>query len=65
MMKPNFKIMSIPELKAYLLENRNDGEAIHAIIEKIHLNPNTQRYSAEDADRLPEIYEEHRKRRGA
>lgn len=64
-MKPNFKIMSISELKAYLLENRNDGEAVHAIIEKIHLSPNTKRYSAEDVDRLPEIYEEHRKRRGA
>jgi hypothetical protein len=64
-MKPNFQTMSIPELKAYLLENRDDGEAIHTIIEKIHTNPNTKRYSAEDADRLPEIYEEHRKRRSA
>lgn len=30
-MKPNFEQMSVPELKAYVRENRNDIEAIRAL----------------------------------
>lgn len=30
-MKPNFKEMSVPELKAYVLEHRADDEAIRAL----------------------------------
>ncbi|MCY7322972.1 MAG: hypothetical protein LH660_14515, partial [Phormidesmis sp. CAN_BIN36] len=62
-MKPNFEAMSIKELKAYIFEHRNDAEAISVIIQKIKASPNTKRYSAGDADRFPEIYAEHQKRR--
>ena len=62
-MKPDFEAMSIKELKAYIFEHRNDAEAISVIIQKIKVSPNTKRYSAEDADRFPEIYAEHQKRR--
>jgi hypothetical protein len=33
-MKPNFKAMSRKKLKAYVLEHRDDSEAISAYIEK-------------------------------
>ncbi len=62
-MKPDFEAMSIKELKAYIFEHRNDAEAISVIIQKIKVSPNTKRYSAEDADRFPEIFAEHQKRR--
>jgi hypothetical protein len=58
-MKPDFQAMSIKELKAYLLEHRNDVDAIQMIVEKINESPNTQWYGAEDAERFPEIYEAH------
>lgn len=63
--KPDYYAMSIKELKAYLLVHRNDTEAISVIIEKIKADPETKSYAPEDADRFPEIYEEHRKRREA
>jgi hypothetical protein len=58
-MKPDFQAMSIKELKTYLLEHRNDVEAIGAIVEKINTSPTTQWYGAEDAERFPEIYKAH------
>jgi hypothetical protein len=61
-MKPDFQAMSIKELKVYLLEHRNDVEAIQTIVEKIRTSPNTQWYGAEDAERFSEIYEAHQKR---
>lgn len=61
-MKPNFETMSRKKLRAYILEHRNDADAIHAMILKIKADPNTKWYAPEDADRFPEIYEEHRKR---
>lgn len=64
-MKPDFYAMSIKELKAYLFVNRNDTEAISVIVEKIKSDPNTKHYKPEDADRFPEIYAEHHKRREA
>lgn len=64
-MKPNFELMSPRELRAYILQHRNDAEAIHARIQQILADPNATSYSPEDADRFPEIYEEHRKRREA
>jgi len=30
-MKPNFETMSVPELKAYVLDHREDDEAIRAL----------------------------------
>ncbi|MCY7273172.1 MAG: hypothetical protein LH702_05370 [Phormidesmis sp. CAN_BIN44] len=62
-MRPNFEAMSIKELKAYIFEHRNDAEAISVIVQKVMASPHTKRYSAEDADRFPEIYAEHQKRR--
>jgi len=62
-MKPNFNAMTRKELRAYVLEHRDDAEAISVIVEKIKADPNTHWYEPEDTDRFPEIYAEHQKRR--
>lgn len=62
-MKPNFQAMSIKELKAYLLEHRNDTEAFHTLMDKIKAEPNRKFYLIEDMDRFPELLEEARKAR--
>ena len=40
-MKPNFNAMTRKELRAYVLEHRDDAEAISVIVEKIKADPNT------------------------
>ncbi len=64
-MKPNFDQMTRKELRTYILQHRNDADAIHAMVLKITNDPNTRWYKPEDAERFPEIYEEHRKRKDA
>jgi len=34
--KPNFDQMSIQELRSYVLQHRNDNDAIHALGQRIH-----------------------------
>jgi hypothetical protein len=62
-MKPDFQSMSVKELTAYLLENRTDTEALHAIMDKAHEDPNPIWYEDADMDSLSEIYAEYLKRR--
>jgi hypothetical protein len=62
-MQPDFSVMSPRELRAYLLQHRNDTDAIHTRMQQILSDPNAISYSAEDIDRFDEIYEEHRKRK--
>lgn len=64
-MKPDFQAMSKAELRAYVLEHRDDTEAFHALTDRILASPTLKWYSPEDVDRFPEIYKEHRKRREA
>lgn len=63
MTKPDFTKMSRAELRAYVLENRKDTEAFQALADRILADPKAKWYSPEDADRFPEIYAEHQKRR--
>ncbi|MGV0027431.1 DUF6887 family protein [Phormidesmis priestleyi] len=58
-MKPDFDAMTRKELRAYILQHRDDGDAIHAMVLKIKADPNTKWYAPEDTDRFPEIYAEH------
>jgi hypothetical protein len=60
-MKTNFQLMTIQELKAYLLEHRNDTEAFHALMDKIKTGTNLDFYSIADANRFPELLEQSRK----
>jgi hypothetical protein len=55
MTKPNFITMSKSELKAYLLKNRNDTEAFHALMDKINAEPNRKFYTIDDIDNLGEL----------
>jgi hypothetical protein len=56
-MKPDFQAMTTKELKAYLLDHRDDTEAFHALMDKIRAEPNPIWYKPEDTDRFSEIYE--------
>lgn len=58
-MKPNFQAMTIKELKAYLLERRNDTEAFHTLMDKIK-EGTLDFYSIADVNRFPELLEKYR-----
>jgi hypothetical protein len=64
-MKPNFAAMTKAELRTYVLNHRDDAEAFQALTDRIVSSSNFRRFAPEDADRFPEIYEEHRKRKEA
>lgn len=47
--EPNFTTMTVTELRAYVLAHREEEEALHAYIDKLHaLNRGSQVYKAED-----------------
>lgn len=63
--KSNFEMMTKTQLRAYILEHREDEEALHAYLDKLHAeNPNPQVYSPEDnvSEAIAE-YVKHRKQR--
>lgn len=47
--KPNFATMTTIELRAYVLEHRDEEEALHAYLDKLHAeNPSSRVYKPED-----------------
>jgi hypothetical protein len=47
--KPDFATMTAIELRAYVLEHRNDEEALHAYLDKLHgENRSSRVYKPED-----------------
>ncbi|MBD1842555.1 hypothetical protein H6F89_03820 [Cyanobacteria bacterium FACHB-63] len=52
-MKPNFEAMTREELRAYVLENREDDEALAALINR--RNPNAIKYTTSDPEEIKEI----------
>ncbi|PSB28049.1 DUF6887 family protein [Stenomitos frigidus] len=47
--KPDFAMMTTPQLRAYVLEHRSDDEALQAYLDRRHAeNPNSRVYRAED-----------------
>jgi hypothetical protein len=60
-MKPDFKAMSHAELRAYLLEHRNDTEAFHALMDLLMAEPNPKYYSIDELHLLPQLIEERRR----
>lgn len=47
--KPDFATMTTLELRAYVLAHRDDEEALHAYLDKLHVeNPSSRMYSSED-----------------
>lgn len=61
--KPNFATMNTIELRAYVLEHRNNEEALHAYLDRLHIeNPNSQIYQPEDD--VAEAIADHLSKRG-
>ena len=55
--KPNFTTMTATELRAYVLAHRDEEEALHAYLDKLHAeNRGSQVYKPEDnvADAIAE-----------
>ena len=47
--KPDFALMTTPQLRAYVLEHRADDEALQAYLDRRHAEtPNSRVYKAED-----------------
>lgn len=50
MSKPDYKIMSEADLRAYTIQNPDDQEAFYAYVDRVNeLNPDRTPMSAEDA----------------
>ncbi len=65
--KPDFATLNKFELRAYVLEHRDDEEALHAYLERLHTeNPSTRIYQPDDnvAEAIAE-YMKHRAPREA
>jgi tripartite-type tricarboxylate transporter receptor subunit TctC len=60
-MKPDFRAMTLQELKAYVLEHRNDQESFEALMDKIDHQPGSKIYSESDLDQFPQLLSEHLK----
>lgn len=47
--KPDFATMTTIDLRSYVLQHREDKEALHVLIDKLHANSSSTRvYSLED-----------------
>ena len=64
MMKPNFKGMARRELLAYMLDHRDDDQAFHVFMDKVHAEPPTEIYPApqsiDDLKHFPQLLEKFR-----
>lgn len=63
--KPDFATMTTLELRAYVLEHRDDEEALHAYLDKLHAeNPSSQVYEPEAnvTEAITEYLEKRRQR---
>jgi hypothetical protein len=56
--QPDFSAMSRAELRAYVLQHRNDDEALYAFADKIYASPGIKIQSMEH---LAQLIEERRK----
>ena len=67
MMKPDFKAMTRKALLAYMLEHRDDDEAFHIYMDKVHAEPPTEIYPApqsiDDLKHFPQLLEKFRRER--
>jgi hypothetical protein len=58
MTKPNFQAMNQKELQKYVLEHRDDREAFHAYVDKLHIEGNWIDMPPLQSDRDLENYPE-------
>jgi hypothetical protein len=57
-MQLDFKSMTHAELRAYLLEHRNDTEAFHTLMDLLMAEPDPKYYSIDELYLLPQLIEE-------
>ena len=55
LIKPNFQIITIKELKQYILENREDKEAFQVYMERLDKQPSSQLYDEADIEQFSEL----------
>lgn len=55
LMKLNLQIITIKELKQYILENREDKEAFQVYMERIDKQPSSQLYDEVDIEQFSEL----------
>jgi hypothetical protein len=57
-MKPEFNMMAKYELRAYVLEHREDTQAFEALADRIYANPNPQWYQPEDTEKIVDLIQD-------
>jgi hypothetical protein len=62
-MKPDFNVMTKAELRAYVLEHREDAEAFEALADRIYANPNPQWYQPEDTEQIVALIQDSKQRK--
>lgn len=66
-MKSDFQAMSRKELRAYILQHRDDDEAFYALMDKLEQNPNKVWFPApksiDDLKHFPELLEKQRQKK--
>ena len=60
-MKSDFDLMTIRELKKYVLKHRNDQAAFQALMDRIDTQPQEQVYGEVDAEEFSTLLEQHRR----
>jgi predicted O-methyltransferase YrrM len=62
-MTPDFNVMTKSELRAYVLEHREDAEAFEALADRIYANPNPQWYQPEDTAQIVTLIQASKQRK--
>lgn len=64
MSKPDFSVMTEPELRAYVLSHRQDKAAFEAYLDKVHERPPIAVVEPEDwsEDRMQQVLDEIKRR---
>ncbi|NES82816.1 MAG: hypothetical protein F6K10_16200 [Moorea sp. SIO2B7] len=60
-MKSDFQMMTMGELKKYVLEHRNDQAAFQALMDRVDAQPQEQVYGDVDPEQFSALLEEHRR----
>lgn len=60
-MKSDFDMMTMAELKKYVLEHRNDRAAFEALMDRVDAQPQNRVYGEVDAKNFSLLLEQHRR----
>ena len=58
-MKPNFQVITIKELKKYVLEHRDDLEAFQTLMDRIEQQSKNQLHGEVNLEQFSELLKEH------